>query len=179
MNTQYETPRFIKFLFSNDVVMPWVWLVVRIYVGWEWVTAGWQKFTSPAWVGTDAGTAIAGFVQGAVSKTAGAHPDVSGWYAYFLQHIVLPHSVVWSYLITYGEILVGVALIIGLLTGLAAFFGLFMNLNFMLAGSLSANPVLFTLSILLSIAWKISGYIGVDRFCIPALQKKKIATESI
>jgi thiosulfate dehydrogenase [quinone] large subunit len=38
-----------------------------------------------------------------------------------------------------------------------------------MAGSASINPVLFTLSILLILAWKTAGWIGLDRFLLPAL----------
>jgi len=55
---------------------------------------------------------------------------------------------------------IGVLLIIGAFVGIAAFFGAFMNFNFMLAGSASTNPVLFTLAIALMLAWKIAGYYG-------------------
>jgi thiosulfate dehydrogenase (quinone) large subunit len=91
--------------------------------------AGWGKLTNPAgaWLGATAGTAVAGFIKGALAKTAGDHPDVSGWYATFLQQVALPNAAVFSYMVTFGEILVGVALILGLLTGVAAFFGGFMN----------------------------------------------------
>ena len=52
---------------------------------------------------------------------------------------------------------------------LAAVAGAFMNLNFMLAGSASTNPVLLLLGILLVLAWKTAGYIGLDRFLLPLL----------
>jgi thiosulfate dehydrogenase (quinone) large subunit len=68
-----------------------------------------------------------------------------------------------------SEIAVGILLVVGAFTGLAAFVGGFMNWNFMMAGSASINPVLFTLSILLLLAWKIAGWWGLDRFLLPAL----------
>ena len=157
-----------KLLFGNTR-MSWFWLLARVYVGWQWLEAGWGKFTGQGWVGDTSGGAITGFVKGALAKTEGLHPDVQGWYAAFLENVVLPHAAFWSHVVTYGEILVGVALLLGLFTGIAAFFGLFMNLNFMLAGTVSVNPILFTLSIFLVVAWKIAGYIGVDRFLLPAL----------
>jgi thiosulfate dehydrogenase [quinone] large subunit len=157
-----------KFLFS-DTRIAWFWLVVRIYVGWEWLIAGWHKVVSPVWTGEGAGGAVAGFVKGALQKTAGEHPDVTGWYASFLQNVVLPNANTWSHAVAYGELLVGLGLILGALTGIAAFFGLFMNLNYLLAGTVSSNPVLFTLSIGLILAWKVSGYIGLDRYLIPLL----------
>ncbi|MEX1087455.1 MAG: DoxX family membrane protein, partial [Candidatus Paceibacterota bacterium] len=131
--------------------------------------AGWGKVTSESWTGAEAGSSVAGFVSGALEKTSGSHPDVAGWYAWFLENVVLPNAEVWGYMIAYGELLVGIALIIGLLTGIAAFFGLFMNLNFMLAGTVSSNPVLFTLAIGLVLAWKVAGHWGVDRWLLPKL----------
>ena len=64
---------------------------------------------------------------------------------------------------------VGIGLLIGLLTGFAAFFGALMNMSFLLAGSASSNPVLFTLAIGLMLAWKVAGYYGLDRYLLPLL----------
>ena len=61
------------------------WLIVRLYLGWQWLMAGYEKVISPAWFGSSAGAALNGFVQGALGKTSGVHPDVSLWYASFLQ----------------------------------------------------------------------------------------------
>lgn len=157
-----------KFLFSN-AKMSWLWLIVRVYVGYEWFMAGWDKIHNPVWVGPNAGGALSGFIQGALMKTASAHPDVQNWYASFLQNIVLPHVNAWSHMVAWGEVLVGVALIVGLLTGIAAFFGLFMNLNYLLAGTVSVNPILFVLSIFLILAWKTAGYLGLDYIVLPYL----------
>lgn len=157
-----------RFLFSNTKIS-WLWLVIRIYVGWEWLVAGWGKIHNPAWIGADSGSALTGFINGALAKTAGAHPDVQGWYAAFLQNAVLPNASVWAHFVAFGEFAVGLALILGLLTGIAAFFGLFMNLNFLLAGTVSINPILFTLSIAIILAWKVAGFIGLDRYALPLL----------
>jgi thiosulfate dehydrogenase (quinone) large subunit len=167
-HTIVEESRLSRFLFSNTK-MAWFWLIVRIYVGWEWLQAGWEKVANPAWVGPDAGGALSGFIKGALAKTAGAHPDVSGWYGSFLQNTVLPHANVWSHAVAYGEVLVGAALILGALTGIAAFVGLFMNLNYLMAGTVSINPILFALSIGIVLAWKIAGYYGADRYLLPKL----------
>jgi thiosulfate dehydrogenase [quinone] large subunit len=160
-----ESP-FSHALFANTK-FSWFWLIVRLYVGWEWFSAALEKVTSSAWVGSSAGTAISGFVQGALSKTGGANPDVQSWYASFLSSVVLAHPVIWSYVISYGELLVGIALIVGVFTGIAAFFGLFMNLNYLLAGTVSINPILFTLAIGLILAWRVAGYWGLDYWILP------------
>jgi len=157
-----------RFLFG-DVRFAWVWLILRLYAGYEWVSAGWEKLRSPAWTGGTAGVALTGFIKGALAKTAGDHPDVQGWYAWFLQNAVLPRAGMWSYLVSWGEFLVGIALILGLLTGIAAFFGSFMNVNYLLAGAISTNPLLFVIATWLVLAWKTAGWWGLDRWLLPAL----------
>ena len=165
---QIPEPRISRFLFA-DTRFAWFWLIVRVYVGWEWFYAGWEKLHNPVWVGSKAGTAVHGFLMGALNKTAGAHPDVQGWYAHFLNGFVNHHVIGFSYLITLGEIFVGAALILGLFTGIAAFFGSFMNMNYLMAGTVSTNPVLLILGLFLILAWRIAGWIGLDRYALPAL----------
>lgn len=160
-----------NFFFANTH-LAWFWLPVRLYLGWGWLEAGWGKVQSPAWVGSDAGAALTSFAQGALTKTGGAHPDVQWWYAWFLERAVLPNAEVWSYLVAYGELLVGAALIVGFLVGFSALFGMFMNLNFMLAGTVSVNPIWFVIGLLLVLAWRIAGKIGLDYYALPLLHKK-------
>lgn len=163
-----EEPRFTRFVLQ-DPRFSWFWLVVRVYVGWAWVEAGWGKIHSAAWVGSQSGTALTGFINGALAKMVGDHPDVQGWYGNFLSHVVLPHVATWSHMVAWGELFVGIGLILGILTGIAAFFGLFMNLNFMLAGAVSINPILCALSIGLLLAWRAAGYLGIDYWLLPAI----------
>lgn len=181
--THIPEPPVARFLFA-DTRMAWFWLIVRLYLCYEWLTAGLEKLfgrsfefgstfgqsSGGAWVfsGHD-GVAIQGFVAGALAKTTGAHASVQGWYAWFLQHMVLPNAGAFAYLITFGEILVGVGLLVGALTGIAAFFGLFMNLNYLFAGTVSTNPLLGVLAVLVVLAWRVAGYYGLDRYLLPAL----------
>lgn len=158
-------------LFNNPKSAP-LWLIVRLYVGYEWLVAGYEKVLNPAWFGTDAGASLTSFIEGALTKTGGAHPSVQAWYASFLQSMVLPHVTAWSNLVAVGELLVGIALILGLFTGVAAFFGGFMNLNFMLAGTLSINATLFVLALGLVLARRVAGYIGADHYALPYLRRR-------
>lgn len=163
-----DDPPIARALFGNTR-WAWIWVIPRLYVGYEWLAAGIEKVQSPVWAGAQAGTAITGFVNGALKKTAGDHPDVQGWYATFLQSVVLPNAALWSQMVSYGELLVGIALILGAFTGIAAFFGSFMNANYLLAGTVSTNPVLFAIATLLVLAWKTAGWWGLDRWLLPAL----------
>jgi len=86
-----------------------------------------------------------------------------------LTDVVLLHVSVWSYVVTFGELACGIGLVIGLFTGIAAFGGAFMNLNYLLAGVASTNPVLLLLELPLILAWRAAGYIGLDFTVLPLL----------
>lgn len=165
----FADPPFAQSLF-NSPKWAWFWVIARLYVGYSWLTSGIGKLSNPAW--TQTGEALKGFWERAVAiPDAPARPLIAfDWYRGFLQSMIDAGAYTWfSKIIYVGEILIGVALILGLFTGIAAFFGGFMNWNFMMAGSASTNPVLFTLSILLVLAWKTAGWWGLDRFLLPAL----------
>jgi uncharacterized membrane protein YphA (DoxX/SURF4 family) len=129
---------FTTYVFQNTR-LAWFWFLVRVYLGWEWLSAGYEKIINPVWVGSNAGGALTGFIKGALLKTGGLHPDVQGWYASFLSHMVLPHAYIWSHFVAVGEVMVGLGLIVGCLTTTAAFFGFFMNLNYLLSGTVDAS----------------------------------------
>jgi thiosulfate dehydrogenase [quinone] large subunit len=162
-------PPFALSLFSSTR-WAWLWLIFRLYIGYNWIEASLGKLSSPAWMQN--GTALKGFWQSAIDQGAGtAHPAIAfGWYRTFLTALLNSGSYVWfAKLIAISEMVIGVLLVLGLFTGIAAFLGGFMNWNFMMAGTSSINPVLFTLSILLVLAWKTAGWLGLDRWVLPAL----------
>lgn len=166
--TTIEDPRLARFLF-NSTAMAWVWLVVRIWLGYQWIQAGLHKITDPAWMQT--GFALKGFWERAVAIPEQGRPLIAfGWYRDFIQYLLDTGSYTWfARLVTYGELLIGVLLVVGAFVGIAAFFGALMNWNFMMAGAASTNPVLFTLAILLILGWKVGGYIGLDYYLLPYL----------
>ncbi len=165
---QIPEPPISKLLFS-DTRTAFIWLAFRIYVGVQWLETGISKLNNPSWTGTNAGKALGSFVTNALTKTSGAHPDVQNWYAAFLKDFVLPNAEAFSYIVVFGEILVGIALIFGIFTGIAAFFGGFMNMNYLFAGTVSINPLMFLIELFLILAWRVSGWIGVDRLLLPKL----------
>ncbi|MCB8943878.1 MAG: DoxX family protein [Ardenticatenaceae bacterium] len=164
--TIVQDPPLAQMLF-NDTRMGWIWLVLRIWIGYQWVSASMHKISEPAWVQT--GEALKGFWMGAVSIPETGRPAITfDWYRSFLQFLIDMEAYTWfAKLVAYGELLIGIALILGLFTGIAAFFGSFMNWNFIMAGSASSNGLLFSLTVLIILAWKVAGYIGLDHFVLP------------
>jgi thiosulfate dehydrogenase (quinone) large subunit len=168
-NLLIQDPPIAQFLFQNTKASV-IWLVLRLWLAYEWLEAGWHKFTDPAWMET--GQAILGFWTRAVAiPPAPARPPVTyDWYRGFLQFLIDSGSHPWfAKLIVFGELAIGLGLLVGALVGIAAFFGALMNMSFLLAGTVSTNPVLFFAGILLILAWKNAGYLGIDRFLLPAL----------
>ena len=157
---QFQDPRWARFLFTSTTA-GWLWLVLRLYMAYVYLPAGWGKITSGKWLFGD-GAPIQGLVQGAI-----ASEDTPAWYVWFLQTIVEPLSGVFATLVALGEFAIGLGLLVGLLTGIAGFFAAFVNGNFVLAGSLGSNPLLVIFGILLALAWRNAGWIGLDRWFIP------------
>jgi len=161
-----QDPPFVtKFL--SDPRAGWVFLLLRVWLGYQWVDASMHKITNPAWVTT--GEALKGFWTGAVaiSATTGKGPITFDWYRSFLQFMLNAQAYTWfAKLVAYGEFLIGIGLILGAFTGIAALFGGLMNWNFMMAGSASTNPLLFVCAVAIILGWKVAGYIGADYFLL-------------
>ena len=166
-------PPLARFLFS-DTRMALVWLLVRVYVGWSFLEAGWHKVQETSATANyiyDGAGILAFWKRIALVPAAPAKPVITyDWYRGFIQFMIDNHwEGFFGKLIAFGETAVGLGLIFGAFTGIAAVSGAFMNLNFMLAGSASTNPVLLLLGFLIVLAWKTAGYIGLDRFLLPIL----------
>lgn len=128
-------------------------LLIRLYLGWSWLIAGWEKMWSPGWHGQ--APAVVGFLQGALK----ASPFV--WYKSLIAAVFLPNSGLFAFLVTWGELLVGLALLVGLLTNLAALGAILMNMSFLLAGTVSTNATYIIME--LAIIFGASGLIfGMD-----------------
>jgi thiosulfate dehydrogenase (quinone) large subunit len=162
-------PPLAHLLFSTTK-FAWLWAIVRIYLGYQWIEAGWHKITGGGWL--DGGAALKGYwTKAAAIPAAPAKPAITyDWYRAFIQFMLDNGFYTWfASLIAVGEFLVGVALIVGAFVGIAAFFGALMNWNFIMAGSASTNPMLLMLGIVLILAWKVAGWYGADRYLLPLL----------
>ncbi len=166
--TAIEDPPLARFLFSNTG-MAWFWLIVRVWLGYQWFEASLHKLASPAWMQT--GAAVKAYWERAVVIPPQGQPPIAfGWYRDFIQYLLATHSYTWfAKVVAVGELAVGIALVLGVFVGFSAFFGALMNWSYLMAGTASTNPVLFVAAILLMLAWKVAGYIGLDYYLLPLL----------
>jgi thiosulfate dehydrogenase [quinone] large subunit len=160
--------RVARFLRVGQDAAP-LYLGVRLFLAYEWLHSGWGKLTNPAWSQT--GAALQGFWQRAVAVPAQGSPPIAypayraliqymldhGWYTWFAKLIIA------------GELLVGLGLLLGGLTAVAAVFGLLLNFSFIYAGSASSNPTLIILEALIIYGWRVAGLWGLDRVLLPFL----------
>jgi thiosulfate dehydrogenase [quinone] large subunit len=77
------------------------------------------------------------------------------WYTWFAK------------VVAWGELLIGLGILLGGLIGFAAFFALLMNCSFLFAGSTSSNPILIMLEVVLPFGWRVAGWWGVDHYLLP------------
>ena len=118
------------------MIAPQGWIVLlRVVVGCWFLKAVWTKLTIAWLFGVIPYPAVSarflGFQPRRVAEFAAGNPVE--WYKHFLEGTVLPKAAVFATLQTYGEVAVGLGLVLGLLTGLAALVGLYLALNFGLA----------------------------------------------
>jgi thiosulfate dehydrogenase [quinone] large subunit len=167
-DTIIEDPPIARFLFSNTKT-GWLWLFVRVWLGWQWIEAAEHKIVDPAWVG--GGEALKAYWERALAIGPNGKSAIAfDWYRGFIQ--VLYDNQTWTWfapLIAWAELLIGVALILGAFTGLAAFGGSLLNWSFVMAGTASTNMLLFAVAALVILAWKVAGWYGLDRWLLPAV----------
>lgn len=144
------------------------WLFVRLVLSVEWVRGGLEKVGQAGWTEPPVGRSVSGFLKGAIAKsTEGAHPEVPHWYHQLAEQVLLPNAEVFGILVSYGEVLVGVALLLGFLTRIAALGGVTMNLAFLWAGTTSTNPPMLLLGVALVLFGSEAGRFGLDYWVIP------------
>ncbi len=195
----FDEPPVARRIFGTTL-LAWFWLLLRLYLGWEWFVSGWAKtfggqltwkfwdwgesaysLTGSAncgWIrscvvdgkSVPRGSAVQGFASGAIQNSMGPHPNVAySWYVDFLKWI-RDSSYHWiGPLVSITELVVGVLLILGLFTGIAAFVGVVLNFTYIFAGTAGVNPLFVIISLFLIMAWRVAGWYGLDRIVLPKL----------
>src|SRR4029453_10188625 len=155
-----EEPRWARLIFA-DTRFGWLWLPLRLYLGWAWLEAGWHKFVDPKWMGT--GEALLEDWKRGLKTTP--KPGIAfDWYRSFIEFLVsaVAHAG-FAKIIIFGELAVALGLILGAFVGVAAFFGGLMNWSFIMAGSASTKGLLFAIAPWVVLGGGNAGWIGLDR----------------
>ncbi|WP_096201943.1 DoxX family protein [Bacillus sp. FJAT-45350] len=154
---------FGQFLRTNKIAAG-ILTFLRLYIGWMWLSAGLGKVMGDFNAG--------GYLNGSI-----ANPVMSGeqlvypTYVAFLERFALPNAELFSVMVAWGEVLVGLGLILGVFTSAAAFFGVMMNFAFMFAGTVSTNPWMILFSMFILAAGANAGRFGGDRWVLPYLRQ--------
>jgi thiosulfate dehydrogenase [quinone] large subunit len=161
-----RTPRLLDQV-TKSKALAVLWTVARIWLGVEWIQAGWAKLwgaENPSFL-HHGGAGVAGFAShGAASYT---------WWHHFLTGFVVPNAGWIGITISVLEFTIGIALVIGFITPGFALAGLVLNLTYMLSGTSGVNPAYAAASVLLILTWRTSGWIGVDGITMGILQRHK------
>ena len=94
-------------------------VLLRLAISYIWLTAGISKLLNPEFINSFPQT-LAGFGKG-------THFD---FYSNFLNQYIMPHALLFAQLTIWGEILTGIAFLLGFPLSLACVAGIFMNLNY-------------------------------------------------
>jgi len=97
--------------------------ILRIAVGYHFVSVALPKVTGPFLKGK--------IIADELAKTA--LKDPIAWHQSFILGFVIPHAHAFSCLIGFGELAIGISLLVGCLVRVSAAFGVFHNLNILLA----------------------------------------------
>jgi len=135
----------------------WIALL-RIWVGAVWLQAGWGKITK------EGGWSAAGYLRGIAERDTVPFEFFRG----LAESVFVPYAATFSFLVAWGEVLVGLALILGVVTNFAATMGILMNLSFLFAGTVSSNPWFVAIQTVLILGG--AGYaFGFDRYLVKYL----------
>jgi uncharacterized membrane protein YphA (DoxX/SURF4 family) len=104
--------------------LKWMIAIVRITMGVIFILFGEYKLVGPEFAHGGIQKYLSGFLDGSM---------VVHWYRPFLEKFVMPHATAFGYLFGAGELLVGTALVTGVLVRPAAIGGIFMMLNLLLS----------------------------------------------
>lgn len=154
---------------TADVRFAKLWLLVRLYVGGAWLVDGWHRMHDPSWSGDGLALRLAWERALQSESEPFQHSPFRldrtgiqfmldhGWYRWMADVIAI------------GETVIGILLLLGLFTGFAALVGTLLTASLAVAGGVVTSPLLLILSIPLIAAWKVAGWLGLDRWVLPLL----------
>lgn len=130
---------------------PWV-LLIEVFIGIGWIRAAVEKIVDPLWWD---GSELTGFLDSHAVLTL-------PWYQGFVDNVVAPNLLPISIFVVFAELFVGIALISDWKLPAALATGLFLNLNFVAAGSVEPS-IFYLICQLALVLWILHDKNGVAR----------------
>jgi thiosulfate dehydrogenase [quinone] large subunit len=137
-------------------IMAVAWTAMRVWLGIMWIQAGWDKLfgaENPYFLHNN-GAGVAGFA-------AHGTPAYS-WWGSFLHSFVVPNAGWIGILIAVAEFAIGVALVAGLFTRIAALGSLALLFTYVMSGTASVCAWYALFAIVILTMWRTSSWIGID-----------------
>jgi thiosulfate dehydrogenase (quinone) large subunit len=133
-----------------------VWLAMRVWLGIMWIQAGWAKLwgaENSAFLHHD-GSGVAGFATHGTSAYS--------WWHSILTGAVVPNSGAIGIFVAVAEFTIGIALVAGFFTRIAALASLGLLFTYVMSGTASVCAFYALFAIVILITWQTSSWIGVD-----------------
>ena len=154
---------------KSSKVMAVVWTAMRVWLGIMWIQAGVSKLwgaENPAFL-HNSGAGVAGFAAHGVPAYT--------WWGSFLHSFVVPNAGWIAVLVAVAEFAIGVALVLGLFTRVAALGSLALLFTYVMSGTASVCAFYALLAIVILTMWRTSGWIGADGLIAGYRQHRKSA----
>jgi len=153
--SERTNPRPLEWL-GRSKFMAIGWTAMRVWLGIMWIQAGAAKLwgaENSAFLHNN-GAGVAGFA-------AHGTPAYS-WWGTFLHSFVVPNSGWIGILIAVAEFTVGVALVAGVFTRIAALGSLALLFTYVMSGTASVCAFYALFAIVILATWRTSSWLGVD-----------------
>ena len=166
--TERTTPGVFTWLRQSKIASV-AWLAVRVWIGIMWFQAGWSKVfgaENPSFLHNN-GAAVAGF--------AGHGTAAYSWWASIMHSFVVPNASWIAVLVDFGELAIGLGLIVGFLTRTAAVASLFLLLTYVMSGTAGVTGFYALCALIVLATWRTSTWIGLDGLLAGFRQRRRNA----
>jgi thiosulfate dehydrogenase [quinone] large subunit len=145
------------------------WLAVRVWVGCMWIQAGWSKVfgaENPYFLHNN-GAGVAGF--------AGHGAAAYSWWGSVMHSFVVPNASWIAVVVAFGELAIGLGLVVGFLTRTAAVCSLLLLFTYIMSGTASVCAFYALCALIVLATWRTSTWIGVDGVIANLRQRRRNA----
>jgi len=142
---------------------------LRLFLGISFLSAGIDKLTDPSYLDPSSRD----YIGNQIALMAVGSP-IEG----FLTGVAVPHAILFGLLVMGGELLIGMAVLLGAPTRFSAVMGMLLNLTFFLSATWGVHPFYFGADLPYAVAWLTLALAGPGPFALDPLIGHWIKGES-